>query len=233
MLKVDIVKKLWHFDLNVKFEIGNQIMVLWGPSGAGKTTILQCLAGLVTPSGGRIMLNNRILYSSIDKVNVPARYRDVGYLFQDYALFPHLTIKENVIYGVKCKKNFKTKQSVNYLEMLESFGVGHLLERYPHQLSGGEKQRVALARALAVQPKLLLLDEPLSAVDNDTRISLRREIKHLQKLWKIPFIVVTHDKEEADFLGDKILIVKNGLVDETIDMYINSTERKRTAAGNC
>ncbi|MBM7855069.1 molybdate transport system ATP-binding protein [Desulfohalotomaculum tongense] len=214
VLEVNFSKKLWRFDLNVEFKLKNQIMVLWAPSGAGKTTILHCLAGLLTPSTGWIKLNSKVLYSSAEKINVPTRYRDIGYLFQDYALFPHLTVRENVMYGLRSKKQRRNSCEHYCMELLESFGVGHLVERYPYQLSGGEKQRVALARALAVQPKLLLLDEPLSAVDRDMRINLRRELKILHRRWQIPFIIVTHDEEEARFLGDKILNLKNGYVQE-------------------
>jgi molybdate transport system ATP-binding protein len=209
MLKSCFQKKLWHFNLAIELEINNDILVLWGPSGAGKTTALHCLAGLGTPSSGFITLNNRSLFSSSEKVNVPTRFRNIGYLFQDYALFPHMTVKENVFYGLKSrrlKKNISMKDS---LELLHSFGVGHLVERYPLQLSGGEKQRVALARALAVKPELLLLDEPFSALDQSNKEYLRKEIKKIHQKWQIPFILVSHDQEDAEFLGDKIICLED------------------------
>ncbi|MEG6615090.1 ATP-binding cassette domain-containing protein [Peptococcaceae bacterium 1198_IL3148] len=208
MLEALIHKKLWHFDLNIKLQVKNEILVLWGHSGAGKTTILQCLAGLAKPSSGLIKLNDQVLYSSADHINLSPQVRNVGYLFQDYALFPHMTVRQNVMYGLKAKKI--SKSSVDPGKLLNSFGVGHLIDRYPRQLSGGEKQRVALARALAVQPKLLLLDEPFSALDKGTRESLRQEVKKLHRQWQIPFILVTHDEEDASYLGDHLIALDKG-----------------------
>ena len=207
MLMMRFTKKLWHFTLDLELEVGNQILVLWGKSGAGKTTILHCLAGLRKPSSGQIMLNERVLYSSKEKINIPTRSRNVSYLFQDYALFPHMTVYKNVVYGLHNKRNKKNSPVTEPLEMLNSFGVGHLRDRYPAQLSGGEKQRVALARALAVQPQLLLLDEPFSALDRDNKIKLRQELKKLHRQWQIPFILVSHDEKDANFLGDVILTI--------------------------
>jgi len=214
MLEVNFNKKLWHFDLNLQTSVDNQILVLWGPSGSGKTTVLQCLAGLMKPSNGQIKLNDQMLFSSDKKINMPARQRNVGYLFQDYALFPHMNVKQNVFYGLKNTRIGQAGSAVEALELLKSFGVGHLVDRYPHQLSGGEKQRVALARALAVKPQLLLLDEPFSALDKNIRVKLRRELKILHKKWRIPFVVVTHDEEDARFLGNTILFLKKGLSKE-------------------
>ncbi len=212
MLKAKINKKLWHFTLELEMELDNRILVLWGHSGAGKTTFLHCLAGLCKPSFGFIRLNERILYSSEDSINLPTRLRNVGYLFQDYALFPHMTVKQNVMYGLSNhKRRHKIEKLVNPLELLNTFGVGHLIDRYPSQLSGGEKQRVALARALAVQPGLLLLDEPFSALDKNSKIKLRQELKDIHKLWQIPFILVTHDEEDAAFLGERILTLNKGM----------------------
>ncbi len=212
MLEVKIAKKLWHFTLDINFQIDKQIMVLWGPSGAGKTTILQCLAGLQKPTSGTIKLGHRALFSSEEKISVPARFRNIGYLFQDYALFPHMTVRNNVLYGLKEKK--QTGSNIDPVELLDSFGVGHLIDRYPNQLSGGEKQRVALARALFVEPQLLLLDEPFSALDKNTRITLRQEIKNLHRRWGIPFVMVSHDEEDADYLGDVIISIDKGRVKE-------------------
>ncbi len=210
MLKASFGKKLWHFDLRVRLNAECQIVVLQGPSGAGKTTALHCLAGLLQPSYGSIELDGRLLYSSLKGINVPARRRGVGYLFQDYALFPHMTVGQNVMYGFKSQKSGTANARLKPVDLLDAFGVGHLIHRYPGQLSGGEKQRVALVRALATQPRLLLLDEPLSALDSDTRARLRRELKHLQRVWRIPFILVTHDDEDARILGDVIIHLENG-----------------------
>ncbi|MFX4262166.1 ATP-binding cassette domain-containing protein [Pelotomaculum propionicicum] len=207
MLEIRITKKLWHFDLGLNVIVNNQILVLWGPSGAGKTTILHCLAGLLKPDSGLVRLNDQILFSSDEKINVPTRLRNVGYLFQDYALFPHMTVRQNVLYGL----SGEMKSGSGVIDLLKSFGVGHLVDRYPGQLSGGEKQRVALARALVVRPRLLLLDEPFSALDKNTKESLRREIKDMHRQWKIPFVLVSHDEEDARFLGDVIVSLEHGL----------------------
>jgi len=212
MLEANFEKKLWSFNLEGRFTAGNEIVVLWGPSGAGKTTVLHCLAGLNSPESGFIKLNGRVLYSSGERTEIPTRSRNMGYLFQDYALFPHLTVRQNVQYGVRCRKNNKEGSLFAPEELLDSFGVGHLSGRYPRQLSGGEKQRVALARALAVRPQLLLLDEPFSALDKNTKTVLRKEIKRLHREWRIPFVLVTHDEEDAVYLGDKIITLENGKV---------------------
>ncbi|HOV80363.1 MAG TPA: ATP-binding cassette domain-containing protein [Bacillota bacterium] len=209
MLEFQITKTLWYFDLELHVRIGNQILVLWGPSGSGKTTVLHCLAGLLKPSAGFIELNDRVLFSSDRKINVPARLRNTGYLFQDYALFSHMTVRHNVMYGLLKRKN-RPGTDADVVELLKLFGVEHLADRYPGQLSGGEKQRVALARALAVQPELLLLDEPLNALDKNTRVSLRQEIKKIHRRWRIPFVLVTHNEEDAGFLGDEIVYLNRG-----------------------
>lgn len=210
MLEASLTKILWHFTLDVQLKADNQILILLGPSGSGKTTILHLLAGLFKPDEGFIKINERILYSSGEKINNPPQSRNVGYLFQNYALFPHMTVRQNVIYGLKSKGCRQDGSALDPLELLDSFGVGHLIDRYPSQLSGGEKQRVALARALVVQPNLLLLDEPFSALDRNTRISLRQELKKLQQQWQIPFVLVTHDEEDAHFMGDVIVTLENG-----------------------
>ena len=210
MLEASLTKKLWHFALDVQLKVDNQILILLGPSGSGKTTILHLLAGLLKPDEGFIKINDRILYSSGEKINNPPQSRNAGYLFQNYALFPHMTVRQNVFYGLKSKGCRQDGSALDPLELLDSFGVGHLVDRYPSQLSGGEKQRVALARALVVQPNLLLLDEPFSALDRNTRISLRQELKKLHQQWQIPFILVSHDEEDAKFLGDVIVTMENG-----------------------
>lgn len=210
MLEANLTKNLWHFTLEVQLQMDKQILVLLGPSGCGKTTTLALLAGLFKPDEGFIKLNNQTLYSSVAKINKPPQSRDIGYLFQNYALFPHMTVRNNVFYGLKSKRCRQAGAALDPVELLDSFGVGHLIDRYPSQLSGGEKQRVALARALIVQPKLLLLDEPFSALDRKTKTGLRQELKKLHQQWQIPFILVTHDEEDARFLGDMIVSLENG-----------------------
>ncbi|MEW6276373.1 MAG: ATP-binding cassette domain-containing protein, partial [Bacillota bacterium] len=206
LLSVNVKKPLPAFDLQVKLTVKNEVLAVLGPSGAGKTTLLQCLAGLQRPQQGEIVLNGRVLYSSAARVNLPPRLRRVGYVFQDYALFPHLTVAQNAAYGMKGNRN----GGLGLWEVLAMLRISHLARRYPEQISGGERQRTALARALLAGPELLLLDEPLSALDYETRRKLREELKSLQRRWRIPFILVTHDLEEAAFLGDRVVRLEKG-----------------------
>jgi len=216
MLQVFIRKKLPFFDLEAGFQVDNdKILVLWGPSGSGKTTVLECIAGLRVPTNGSIELAGKILYSSRFNINVPAKDRRVGYLFQDYALFPHMTVKQNVLYGLKSfKQPALEKPGLDYKLVLDSLGLLHLIDRFPGQLSGGEKQRVALARALVVQPQLLLLDEPFSALDHQSKLHSRQELLRLRHDWRIPMVLVTHDEEDALALGDIIISLHRGQVVE-------------------
>lgn len=213
MFKAHFRKKLPSFELEVDISLRNGILALVGPSGAGKTTILQCIAGLQTPSWGEINIHGKTVFSSEHSADVPIRNRHIGYVFQDYALFPHMTVEKNVMYGKPNKGSTLNKVLVvsNVLEMLK---IEHLRNRYPNQISGGEKQRVALARALMTEPDLLLLDEPLSALDQDTRSTLQQELLKLQAQWQIPFILVTHDVQEAEMLGDQIIKLDLGKQEE-------------------
>lgn len=210
MVRVHLKKKLPSYDLEVDFSIENHILALVGPSGAGKTTVLQCIAGLQTPSWGEILINDKTLFSSQQRIDLPVRNRRIGYVFQDYALFPHMTIEKNLLYGKPKKESFSHK-ALSVLEILEILKIGHLRQRYPSQISGGEKQRVALARALMTEPELLLLDEPLSALDQDTRALLQQELLKVQSQWQIPFLLVTHDALEAERLGDQIIKIDKGV----------------------
>jgi molybdate transport system ATP-binding protein len=209
MLKARFQKTLPTFELEVDVSVSDGILVLVGPSGAGKTTILQCVAGLQTPSQGEIKIRGKTIFSSEHGTNIPIRNRRIGYVFQDYALFPHMTVEKNVLYG-KPKKRSTANQVFTAVGVLELLKIEHLRNRYPSQISGGEKQRVALARALMTEPELLLLDEPLSALDQDTRSLLQQELLKLQAQWKIPFILVTHDLQEAEMLGDQIIKLDHG-----------------------
>ena len=211
MLEVNIKKRLSHYDLEVEFSVGDEILVLFGPSGSGKTTILHTIAGLTQPDAGLIKLGGKSFYDGRTS-SLSVQDRNVGMLFQDYALFPHMTVEKNIKYGMKRKDD---DRSFVVDQLLHVLGIQQLLSKYPHQISGGEKQRVALARALATEPSVLLLDEPLSALDRQTRIDCQDELMRLHELWKIPFIIVTHDKEEAEKLGDRILFLEQGkIIDE-------------------
>lgn len=205
MLLLDIQKRLDQFHLDVAFSCEDEIVVLLGPSGSGKTTILNCIAGLINPDSGCIQVNNNVFFDG-KRTALPPQKRQVGYLFQDYALFPHMTVEKNIRYGVK------QGSSTDVAPLLDVLGIKHLLQKYPHQISGGEKQRVALARALATEPRILLLDEPLSALDRETRLQCQDELLRLHEMWKIPLLIVTHDMDEAEKLGDRILFLEKGNV---------------------
>lgn len=207
MLTVDIKKKLSDFTLNISFTAPNKTLVLFGPSGCGKTTILRCIAGLLKPDEGSIVSNETIFYSSKTATHLPPRTRNVSYMFQDFALFPHMNVKHNIWYGVKTHS-----QQANelYEKLITLLKIKHLSHRSISQLSGGEKQRIALARALMAEPQILLLDEPLSALDTQSRYELQDELKKLQKIWNIPFILVTHSREEAQALGSEVLFLHQG-----------------------
>lgn len=214
MLEVHIKKELAHFAMDIHLQVTDEILVLVGPSGSGKTTILNVIAGLDNPDEGSVRLNDQLYFQGKGK-SLPPQKRDVGYLFQDYALFPHMTVEKNIFYGIKDKKD---KAAIARAEQLvDVLGIGHLTAKYPHQISGGEKQRVALARALATEPAVLLLDEPLSALDRETRLECQDELLRIHKMWKIPFIIVTHDMDEAEKLGDTLLFLKKGMIDKVVD----------------
>lgn len=208
MLTVSIQKRLPDFVLDVTFSVAQEIAVLFGPSGSGKTTILNSIAGLVHPDAGQIRLGERIFFEQ-GKKPMPVQMRKIGYLFQDYALFPHMTALQNIRYGMT------QGQEGELSELIDTVGIGHVLEKYPHQLSGGQKQRVALVRALATKPDILLLDEPLSALDADTRRQCQDELLRLHAVWNIPFLLVTHDRDEAEKLADVILLIEHGKIQKS------------------
>lgn len=186
----------------------SSVLVLFGPSGSGKSTILRCLAGLERPTQGIIRFNGETWVDTGNKRHLTPQNRHIGYLFQDYALFPHLTILNNIIYGLGSLP--KKQQYERTKSIMNSMQLDGLEKRLPKELSGGQQQRVALARALVCRPKLLLLDEPLSAIDGPTRDTLRLELKTLLKIVKIPTIVVTHDLKEAIILADEMIICSEG-----------------------
>ncbi len=193
--------------LKVDLEIANnELLCLFGHSGAGKTTLLRILAGLFSPDCGFISFNGEVWYDSVKKINLPPQQRKVGYMFQDYALFPNMTVRHNIEFAQKKKD----ADEVNSL--LSHFGLEALQKQYPAKLSGGQKQRVALARALAAKPNLLLLDEPLSALDYEMRLNLQDEILKAHKLLNSQTLLVSHDKEEVLKLADTVVMLRNGAV---------------------
>jgi len=195
-------------DFSISIAKGEFITFL-GPSGCGKTTILRMLAGFETPSVGSIVFDGR------DVTHVPTNQRNVGMVFQSYALFPNMTVAENIGFGLKVAKAGRAEIETRVREMLKLIKLDALAERYPWQMSGGQQQRVALARALANKPKVLLLDEPLSALDAKIRISLREEIRELQRDLGITTVFVTHDQEEALSISDRIVVLNEGRVEQT------------------
>ncbi|MCU0911967.1 MAG: ABC transporter ATP-binding protein [Rhodobacteraceae bacterium] len=195
-------------DFNLSVEKGEFISLL-GPSGCGKTTVLRMVAGFETPSAGAIRIDGR------EVTGLRPNQRNIGMVFQAYALFPNLTVAENVAFGLKVKGVGRAERDARVAEMLKLIGLPDLGGRYPFQLSGGQQQRVALARALAPQPQVLLLDEPLSALDAKIRVSLRDEIRAIQSRLGITTIFVTHDQEEALSMSDRVVVMNGGIAEQT------------------
>lgn len=209
-LEVGLRLQVPGFALDVDWTAGEGVAVLFGPSGSGKTLTLQCLAGLVHPQAGRIVLDGQVLFDATAGIHLPPQQRRVGYVFQGYALFPHLSVAENLAFGLHGAP--RTERARRTAAMIERLGLGQLERRYPRELSGGQKQRVALGRALATEPALLLLDEPLSALDMPLRRTLRDELRSILSEWKIPAVLVTHDLAEAYQLGDRVIVYEQGSV---------------------
>ncbi len=210
MVSLSIAKRLPGFTLDVEWEGDDPVVALFGPSGAGKTLTLQCLAGLVRPDRGRIALNDRVFFDSATGADLAPQSRRVGYVFQGYALFPHLTVEENVGFGLKGRPRKERVERARLV--LERLGLAGLERRYPRELSGGQQQRVALGRALAVDPDLLLLDEPLSALDAPLRRQLREELGGIVREWGKATVLVTHDLAEAYQLADRVVVYEGGRV---------------------
>lgn len=183
-------------------------LVLFGPSGSGKTTALRGIAGLLRPVGGRAEIGGQLVYDSTTRIWIPAHRRKVGYLTQQYHLFPHLNLARNISYGLEQSNGDAGQHRV--AELLDTFQLRGLEKRYPWELSGGQQQRVALARAIATQPRLLLLDEPFSALDGGLRRTLRQELRATLERNPVPVLLVTHDREEALALGDEVQVIENG-----------------------
>ena len=217
-IKVDIVKALRSgartFELNARFESASRRVVIYGPSGAGKSQLLKALAGLMTPDRGHIELAGRRLFDSNAGIDLAPQRRQVAYLFQDYALFPHLNVRQNIGFGLQ--RGWRNPLSrvdgeiIRY--WLQAFELDHVAHQFPHELSGGQRQRVALARALAPQPTALLLDEPFAALDPGLRDRMRAELDTVQRKLAIPMILITHDPEDARAFGDHVLRMEQGRV---------------------
>jgi len=209
-LQVQIAKQLPNFGLDVSFTAGETPLGILGPSGAGKTMLLRCIAGLEQPDRGRIELNGRVLLDTAGRVRVPARERRIGLLFQHYALFPNRTVAENVAFGLhNLPDDEKMRKLAALLDQTHARGFE---SRYPRELSGGEQQRVALARALSIEPEALLLDEPLSALDTHLRSQVEAQLQETFGVYRRPTLLVTHNIEEAYRLGEQLLVLARGRV---------------------
>lgn len=209
-LYVDIEKKLSGFNLKVKFNTDDNVLGLLGASGSGKSMTLRCIAGLETPSRGRIVLNGRVLYDSEKGINISSRKRRVGFLFQNYALFPNMTVAQNIGFGLKGISKEEQARIVD-----EKIGMMHLegLEnRFPSQLSGGQQQRVAIARALAIEPEVLLLDEPFSALDNHLRSQMEKQIIDTLSNYKGATVFVSHNMDEVYRICKDLVVLSKGTV---------------------
>ncbi|MGA7360400.1 MAG: molybdenum ABC transporter ATP-binding protein [Candidatus Sulfotelmatobacter sp.] len=198
------------FSLDVEFNAGPGFTILFGPSGVGKTTLLDCVAGLATPDAGRISIAERVLFDANTSVQVPVARRGVGYVLQDLALFPHLTVEQNTEYGLAHLPRSARKQRAT--AMLQEFRIDHLRQQLPGKISGGERQRVALARALVTDPRILLLDEPLAALDASTKARIIDDLRRWNQVHRIPILYVTHSREEVTALGERVLVMDQGRI---------------------
>ncbi|WOX57531.1 ABC transporter ATP-binding protein [Methanoculleus receptaculi] len=211
MLEFRAVRTLRDFVLDLALSVQpGETLVMMGENGAGKSTVLNLISGILTPDEGEITLSDRLLFSSGERINVPPENRNIGHLFQSYALFPHMTVAENVAFGLRCRKLPEPEIKRAVAEQLETMNLSELAGVNVGRLSGGQRQRVALARALVLDPDLLLLDEPLAAVDMRARAATRRELRERIRKTGIPCIVVTHNPRDAMELGDRLCLMEYG-----------------------
>lgn len=215
MLSVKIRKRLGDFNsngfsLDVEFEAAPGVTILFGASGSGKTTTLRSVAGIIRPDSGSISVNGHTLYDSERAIDLPIRKRGVGYVFQDLALFPHLSAQENVEFGMTNLPRRERRERAT--AVMEALHIAHTASRRPRDISGGEAQRVALARAISCRPRILLLDEPLSAIDETTKLAIIYDLKAINREMRLPIIYVTHSREEAVALGERVIVYERGRV---------------------
>jgi molybdate transport system ATP-binding protein len=244
-LSAKVKKRLGAFTLDVEWSIANELAVLFGYSGAGKSITLQMIAGLMKPDEGSVLLNGCTLFESASLTDLAPQERSLGYVFQDLALFPHMTVRENVLYGAHgLGKDDREQRSI---EMIERFMLSKLQGKYPGEISGGQKQRVALARALIRRPSALLLDEPFSALDNPLRVEMQNLLQQIRREYPIPVVLVTHDLVEAWTLADKLIVCANGRVIQTgspfevlnspagpdVELLVNKQDRLLHAITDC
>ena len=230
LLSVRVTRRLSNaFALEAEFETSAGFTMLLGPSGCGKTTLLNCIAGFVRPDAGRISLGARALFDSGSGIDMPVPERQLGYVFQNLALFPHMTVEQNVQYGIV--KLPAGERCARMMAMLESFKIPHLVRRKPAQISGGERQRVALARSLVTNPTMLLLDEPLSALDTASKSKILDDLRHWNASHGIPVLYVTHSIEEAFAVGENVVILQSGrILAQGTPQEVLATPRHETIA---
>jgi molybdate transport system ATP-binding protein len=217
-VRVDIRKTLRSLDreftLEASFSAEHDRIVVFGPSGSGKSITLQCIAGLLRPEAGSIQIGERVLFDSSAGVDVPPQARNVGFVFQDYALFPHLSVEKNVAFGLQRSAD----SGARVAQFLSLFELTPLARSFPRNLSGGQRQRVALARALIHQPALLLLDEPLSALDPLLRERMRNELDQTQQRFRVPMLLITHDPADVETFAENLVIFDHGRVSQTLNL---------------
>ncbi|GHD75467.1 ATP-binding cassette domain-containing protein [Vogesella fluminis] len=238
LFDIDIRKTLQagsrSFALNLQLQSSSQRIVIYGPSGAGKSLTLKAVAGLLRPEHGHIRLNGRTLFDQRAGVNLAPQARQVGYLFQDYALFPHLDVRQNIAFGLsRGWLNPRTGVRHDAVEYwLRAFGLETMAHQLPDELSGGQRQRVALARAIVARPRALLLDEPFAALDLSLRHTMRRELSDLQQHLQIPIVLITHDPQDVEIFGDHVFQLRDGRLDaqETAACHLPASEA--LACGN-
>ena len=226
---VDINKKLGNFNLNVKFNTDSKSTALFGLSGSGKSVTLKCIAGIIKPDSGKIVINGKVLFDSDKKINLPPQKRNIVYLPQNYALFPNMNIRENICCGLYRFKSNERKSLCD--EYIKRFKLEDVAELYPHQISGGQQQRVALARALATKPKLLLLDEPFSALDAQLKLQLELDMIDTLKEFEGSVIFVSHNKDEVCSLCESVCVINDGISDivKSIEYVLNNPLTKTEA----
>ncbi len=213
MIEILVEKDLGNFSLNLSLSLQKGMTVLFGPSGSGKTLTLHTVAGLVEPDSGMIRVNGTVYFDKREGVNLPIPRRRVGYVFQEPSLFPHMTLFENIAFGISGLPFAERRERVYH--MIERMRLRGLEKNFPHQISGGQKQRVALARALVTSPLLLLLDEPFASLDHPVREKLRLDLLRIREEDHVPIVFVTHDVEEAFILADEVVVLNNGRVEQT------------------
>jgi molybdate transport system ATP-binding protein len=217
------------FVLDVSLEAVPGITILFGPSGAGKSTLLDCVAGLACPDAGRIAVGDEVLFDSASAIHLPAQKRRIAYVFQTLALFPHLNAEENVAYGLRDLNEEERRARVG--EILEAFRVEKLRKQKPNEISGGEKQRIALARSLVTEPRVLLLDEPLTGLDAELKASIVDDLRAWNAARRIPILYATHSREEVDALGERMIAMENGhIVSAGAPMEVLDAPRRKKLA---